>query len=162
VPTLAKQCILTLDALLSFNCCRYILSDQLFLNSYQVLRGAGRDYTNLRFTRSLVDLRGWGANYTAGRGKSPHTWAGAMITNQQQQQGVFAPKVNLHLGRVAKPAKRGDTRLYVWDLVRNASSAEILFQPGQWYTLAMAENAEVSRAVPSSSLGSKSASLKCR
>jgi hypothetical protein len=68
-----------------------------------------------------------------------------MITNQQQQ-GVFAPKVNLHLGSVAKPAKRGDTRLYVRDLVRNASSAEGLLQPGQWYTLAMAENAEVSMA----------------
>lgn len=122
---------------------RYILSDQLHLNSYQVLRGAGRDYTVLRFTKSLVDLRGWGTNYTAGRGKSPHTWAGAMITNQQQK-GVFGPTVNLHLGSVAQPAKRGDTRLYLGSLVRNTSSAELLFTPGQWYTLALAENAEVS------------------
>lgn len=126
--------------------CRYILSDQLHLNSYQVLRGAGRDHTVLRFTKSLVDLRGWGTNYTAGRGKSPHTWAGAMITNQQQK-GVFGPTVNLHLGSVAQPAKRGDTRLYLGSLVRNTSSAELLFTPGQWYTLALAENAEVSRGL---------------
>jgi hypothetical protein len=65
-----------------------------------------------------------------------------MISNKQDK-GVFAPNVNLHLGQVAKPAKRGDTRIYVNQLVRNASSAELLFQPGQWYTLALAENAQV-------------------
>jgi len=121
---------------------RYILSDQLFLNSYQVLRGAGRDQTNLRFTRSLADLRGWGQNYTAGKGRSKFTWAGAMITNQQQK-GVFPQSTNLHLGHVVKPAKRGDTRLYLGNLVRNSSSAELIIKPGQWVTIGMAENAEV-------------------
>ena len=107
-----------------------------------MLRGAGRDHTNLRFTKSMVDLHGWGTNHTAGQGRSKYTWAGAMISNKQDK-GVFAPNVNLHLGQVAKPAKRGDTRIYVNQLVRNASSAELLFQPGQWYTLALAENAQV-------------------
>jgi hypothetical protein len=113
------------------------------LNSYQVLRGAGRDRTNLRFTKAFADLQGWGQNYTAGRGASRFTWAGGLITNQQQK-GVFAPSINLHLGHVVKPAKRGDTRLYVGQLVRNTSSAELLLKPGQWFSLAIAENAEVS------------------
>lgn len=126
--------------------CRYILSDQLILNSYQVLRGAGRDETNLRFTKSLADLRGWGQNYTAGHGHSKFTWAGAFITNQQER-GVFDSKVNLHLGYLTKPARRGDTRLYVGQLVRNTSSAELLFKPGQWFTLALQENEQVGRGV---------------
>jgi hypothetical protein len=128
-----------------YRLCRYILSDQLFLNSYQVIRGAGRDNTNLRFVKSLADLHGWPQNYTAGHGKSKYTWAGAMITNQQQK-GVFAPSVNLHLGHVAKPAKRGDTKLWVGSLVRNTSSADRLFQVGQWITIALAENAQVGAA----------------
>lgn len=106
------------------------------------MRGAGRDHTNLRFVKSLADLHGWPQNYTAGHGKSKYTWAGAMITNQQQK-GVFAPSVNLHLGHVAKPAKRGDTKLWVGSLVRNTSSADRLFQVGQWITIALAENAQV-------------------
>jgi hypothetical protein len=123
--------------------CRYLLTKQLNLSSNQVLRGAGRDATNLFFNTSLQQLHGWGPQYAPGMEKSPYTWAGALISTQKER--FLYSGWRMRLAAVAKPAARGDQRLYVKDLSNAAAVADAVFVPGQWVALRMRENRQVSR-----------------
>ncbi|KAF6249078.1 pectin lyase fold/virulence factor [Scenedesmus sp. NREL 46B-D3] len=123
---------------------RYLLSNQLNLTSNQVLRGAGRDATNLFFNTSLQQLHGWGPKYIPGMGKSPYTWAGALISTQRDSNLYSGWR--MRLAEVAEPAARGDTRLFVKNLSSGATMADELFVPGQWMALRLQENQQADLA----------------
>ncbi|KAF6249079.1 hypothetical protein COO60DRAFT_1583210 [Scenedesmus sp. NREL 46B-D3] len=116
---------------------KYLLNNQLNLTSNQVLRGAGRDATNLYFNTSLQQLHGWGPHWTAGMEKSPFTWAGGLISTQREKRLFDAQ--SLYLANLTRPAARGDTRLYLGFYRDDKKRADQLIVPGQWMSLTMLE-----------------------
>ena len=122
---------------------KYLLSGQLVLDSNQVLRGAGRDASKLYFTKSMNDLFGWGSSgYQAGKANSPYTWLGALISTQRTHKLTGD---DMYLGKVTRPAFRGQRRLFVdFSGTRYAGKpANEVFIPGQWMALRMYENQNV-------------------
>ncbi|WIA31910.1 hypothetical protein OEZ86_002770 [Tetradesmus obliquus] len=117
----------------------YKLSAQLTLDSNQVLRGAGRDRTKLFFTKSMVDLFGWGNKYKPGKSNSPYTWLGGLIQTQRTHKLWDS---DMYLGKVAKPAARGDKKLFTdFSGTPNAGKrADQVFKAGEWMALRMYEN----------------------
>ncbi|KAF8061409.1 hypothetical protein HT031_004500 [Scenedesmus sp. PABB004] len=123
---------------------RYLLHNQLNISSNQVLRGAGRDATTLLFNTSLQQLYGWGPRWRAGQEASPYTWSGALISTQREKR-MFNPST-LELGKVTRPAARGDRRLYVGNFTGSARAAAAAFKAGQWVSLGMFETPEADMA----------------
>lgn len=119
------------------------MSNQLTLDSNQVLRGAGRDSTKLYFVKSMQDLFGWGSKYQPGKSNSPYTWLGALIQTQRQKK---LWNDDMYYGKVARPANRGDRKLFTdFSGTPNAGKrADQVFKAGEWMALRMYENMNVS------------------
>lgn len=108
-----------------------------------MLRGAGRDRTKLYFTKSMVDMFGWGNKYQPGKSNSPYTWLGGLIQTQRVNK-LWAS--DMFLGKVSRPAERGDRRLFTdFRGTENAGKrADQVFKAGDWMALRMYENMNVS------------------
>jgi len=126
------------DAVLYLPAGKYVLKKPIaFRRPGLVIRGAGREATTIYIPASLTDALGNAFREGGREGTSDWSHKGAFLTLSSWDPSV---KENL-AARIARPALRGDTRLYVTPGGGGGGAGPALV-PGRWVRLVMdADNA---------------------